>query len=139
MDAKSYFRNREGVIKKVIEVISESTGLEKEMIIPGSILFDDLTINSIDLVEILYNLEMEYDISLKISDLERDSRKEMDGKAFDIDNIITKEGLRVLEKRFPEIPKDKLVPGLTIYEIVQLVTVETLAKMVLARIEEKGK
>jgi hypothetical protein len=63
----------------------------------------------------------------------------MDGKLFEIDNIITKEGLLVLKNKFPEIPRDKLVPGLTTFEFVLLVTVETLAKMVLARIEEKGK
>jgi acyl carrier protein len=131
--------NREEVIKKVIDVICESTGFEKEIITPGSILFGELGINSIDLVELLYNLELEYDISLKISDLERDSGKEMDGKLFEIDNIITKEGLLVLKNKFPEIPRDKLVPGLTTFEFVLLVTVETLAKMVLARIEEKGK
>jgi acyl carrier protein len=125
------------IVEKVIDVIAESTGFEKEKISPSSTLFDELSINSIDMVDILYTLEMEYDISLKISDLERDSREEMEGKPFEIDNVITEEGLVVLAKKLPEIPKEKLVPGLTVNEIVKLITVETLARMVHIKIEGK--
>ena len=127
----------EEVIDKVIESISESTGMEKDIIRPDFTLFKELSINSIDILDILYTLEIEYDISLKISDLEKDSRKELDGKAFEIENVITPEGLEVLKKKLPEIPQEKLVPGLTVFEIIQLFTVETLAKMVLIKIEEK--
>jgi acyl carrier protein len=128
---------KDEIVEKVIDVIAESTGFEKEKISPSSTLFDELSINSIDMVDILYTLEMEYDISLKISDLERDSREEMEGKPFEIDNVITEEGLVVLAKKLPEIPKEKLVPGLTVNEIVKLITVETLARMVHIKIEGK--
>jgi len=126
---------KEEVIEKVIKIIAESTGLETEIIQPDSTLFNELPINSIDIVDILYSLEMEYDISLTLSDLEKQSREAMDGKPFEIDNVVTDEGLRVLAEKMPEIPAEQLIKGLTVNDIVKLFTVESLAKLVLYKLE----
>ena len=112
------------ILEKVIEVIADSTGIEKEEILPGSTLFTELGINSIDMLDVLFSLEMEYDISLNVSDIEQESRGEMGGVAFEVENIITKEGLEVLKRRMPEIPPDKFVDGMTINNIISLITVE---------------
>jgi len=127
--------NKKEVIEKVIEIIAESTGLETEIIRPDSTLFNELPINSIDLVDILYSLEMEYDISLKLSDLEKQSREAMEGKPFEIDNVVTDEGLKVLAEKMPEIPAERLIKGLTVTDIVKLFTVESLTKLVLYKLE----
>jgi acyl carrier protein len=126
---------KEEVIEKVIEVIAESTGTEAGEIRPDSTLFNELPINSIDIVDILYTLEMEYDISLKMSDLEKQSRQSMNGHPFEIDNVITDEGLKVLADKMPEIPAEKLVKGLTVNDIVKLFTVESLANMVINKLQ----
>jgi hypothetical protein len=99
-------------------------------------LFGDLTITSIDMVDILYMLETEFDVSLKISDIEMESRNELNGAPFEIDNVITPEGLQAIKKKVPEIPEEKLKPGLTIHEIANLMTVEILANMVLYKIQQ---
>jgi acyl carrier protein len=125
---------KEEVIEKVIEVIAESTGMEAHLIRPDSTLFNELPVNSIDIVDILYSLEMEYDISLKLSDLEKQSRDAMNGKPFEIDNVVTDEGLKVLAEKMPEIPASKMVKGLTVNDIMKLITVESLANMVIYKL-----
>ncbi|OFY67272.1 MAG: hypothetical protein A3H98_02120 [Bacteroidetes bacterium RIFCSPLOWO2_02_FULL_36_8] len=126
--------NEEIIFEKVKTAISNSCGIEKETILPESTLFNDLAITSIDIVDILYTLETEFNITLKISDLETESRNELKGVPFEIDNVITKEGLEVLKKRLPEISDEKLKPGITIYEIINLVTVRILCRMILFKI-----
>lgn len=129
---------KEEILEKVIKVIAESCGLDLRTIRPASTLFDELAVNSIDMVDILYTLEMEYDISLKISDLEKEARTELNGLPFEIDNVITDEGLKVLRNKLPEIPGEKMEKGLTVNGIIRLFTVETLTNMVMLKIQEKG-
>jgi len=129
--------DKQVVIEKVKAAISNSCGMEIDTIKPESTLFDDLAITSIDMVDILYMLETEFNISLKISDIENESRGELNGAPFEIDNVITAEGLDAIKRKVPEIPGDKLKPGLTIHEIVNLITVEILANMVLFKIQQQ--
>lgn len=125
------------VFEKVKLIIVDSCGIEAKDITLESTLFDDLSIDSIDMVDILYNVETEYDISLKIGDFEKDARKELKGKPYEIDNVVTPEGLKVLRKRMPEIPKEKLKPGITVHELLKLFTVRSLCKLILQKTNEK--
>jgi len=127
----------EDVHAKVVEAIADSCGIDETLITNEKTLFVDLEISSIDLVDIFYTLEMEYDISMKISDMENEAIKEMDGVPFEIDNIITTEGLEALKRKMPEINAEKLVQGLTVNDIINLITVESLYQLVVLKIEQK--
>ena len=61
----------EEIFEDVCDVIENSTGYKKEDINLEDTLFDKLEIDSIDLVDILFELETLYDIELKISDIEQ--------------------------------------------------------------------
>ena len=117
------------VLNFIIESISESSGLEVESINPGSTLFQDLCLTSIDMVEIFYMIEMEYDISLRASDFENDLRKDMDGEEFEIDNVITDKGLAAIRQKLPEINSDNLKQGLTVDQLIKFITVRALANL----------
>lgn len=129
--------NKEEIIEKIRQVIHESCGISLEEIKPDSTLFDELNIDSIDMVDILFNLERAYDIELKISEIERYSKQEMGDEPFEIDHIITPKGLEVLKRRLPEIDHSKVIEGITIHDIVKLINVTSLANMVLTQIERK--
>ena len=116
-------------------MITESCGFKESEVKMEYTLFNELGINSIDMLDILFTLEMEYNISLKVSDLEQQSRAEMNGVPFEIDNVITDEGLDVLRKKMPELSNKALRKGITVNDIIHLLTVESLANMVLFKIE----
>jgi len=122
------------VLNFVIESISESSGLEEDSIQPGNTLFKDLGLTSIDMVEIFYMIEMEYDISLKTSDFEKGIKKDMDGDDFEIDNIITTKGLAAIQKRLPDIKSEDIKPGLTVAQLVEFITVQALSDLVTLKI-----
>ncbi|MBT3243057.1 MAG: acyl carrier protein [Bacteroidetes bacterium] len=124
------------VLNFIIESISESSGLEVESINPGSTLFQDLCLTSIDMVEIFYMIEMEYDISLRASDFENDLRKDMDGEEFEIDNVITDKGLAAIRQKLPEINSDNLKQGLTVDQLIKFITVRALANLVTIKINQ---
>ena len=70
-------------------------------------------------------------------EISKESREEMEGKPFEIDTVITEEGLEILRKRMPEIPKENFKTGITINEIISLITVESLLNMVTRKLELK--
>ncbi len=124
------------IFEKVKDAISVSCGIDKETITPDSTLFNDLGITSIDLVDIMYTLENDFNITLNVSEIEIESRKEMDGEPFEVDNIITQKGLDVLKRKFPEMPEEKLIHGLTIYEIAYLINVSMLCSMISYKLKQ---
>jgi acyl carrier protein len=124
------------VFQEVRRSIAGSCGIPEALIVPKATLFEELRISSIDLVEILFTLESRFDVELKISDIESRSREELGDAPFEVQGVITPEGLQVLRRTVPEIPEERLVPGLTMYEIVNLITVEILCSMVRQKLTE---
>lgn len=128
---------KEEIFEKVKESIIESCGIEVGLIKPDATLFGKLYIDSIDMVDIMYSLEMEYDIELKVADINKEAMDELGNKPFEINNVITKEGIAALKKRIPGIPNDQLVEGVTVHELTKMITVEMLCNMVELKINAK--
>jgi len=128
--------NKKQVLNFVMESISESSGLEVEKIQPDNTLFNGLGLTSIDMVEIFYMLEMEYDISLRVSDFEKDIRKDMSGEVFEINNVITEQGLEAIKQKLPEINSSNIRSGLTVDQLMEFITVKSLANLVHAKINK---
>lgn len=125
------------ILKSVQEVIHQSSGVALDTIQPDATLFDDLAIDSIDMVDILFNLERKYGIELKISEIEQFSKAELGDEPFEVDQIITEKGLEVLKRNLPDLNATKLVHGITINDIIRLITVKTLAHLVQVQIDKK--
>jgi hypothetical protein len=89
------------------------------------------------MVDILFNLERKYGIELKISEIEQFSKAELGDEPFEIDQIITEKGLEVLKRNLPDLNATKLVHGITINDIIRLITVKTLAHLVQVQIDKK--
>ncbi len=125
------------IFTEVVQVIEDSIGTPKENIKLESTLFEELEVDSIDMIDILYDLESKYDVTLKVSDIELKAKEELGETPFDVDGVITKEGLDVLKKHMTEIDQNELTEGLTVHKLVQLFTVHSLCKIVLYKIENK--
>lgn len=127
----------EDIFKNVKQVIVDSIGVSEDEVKLETTLFEELEVDSIDMIDILYELESMYDVTLKVSDIENKAKDELGDIPFEIDGVITNEGLEVLKKYMTEVDENELVEGLTIHKLVQLFTVHSLCKMVQYRIENK--
>ena len=119
-----------------LELDNEQFQELKEDINLEDTLFDKLEIDSIDLVDILFELETLYDIELKISDIELKAKKELGDVQYEIDGVITAEGIESLKQHMSEINPEKLTEGLTINELIQLFSIHSLCKLVLLKLED---
>ncbi len=129
--------DKQQIFDTIKQAIADSCGIEPEKIKPESKIFDDLGMNSVDLVDVLYTVEMEYDISLKIRDFERMAQKMLGDKPYKINRRLTEDGAKILEQLQPEL-KGLVKPGMTDYEVIQLLTVESLVNMTLNKLKYEG-
>lgn len=125
----------EEIYKDVCQVIEDSIGTPADTIKMDDSLFDTLGVDSIDLVDILFELETKYNIELKISDIEVRAKIELGDKPSEIEGVLTKEGLEAISRHMPEVDPSKLKEGLTVHQLVQLFTVHSLCKIVKYRLE----
>ncbi|MEN9993381.1 MAG: hypothetical protein RL762_38 [Bacteroidota bacterium] len=127
----------EEIIEQIKRIIQQSCGIDPKVMHAKSTIFDELSIDSIDMVDILFQLERHYDIELKISEIEQQSKLEMGDEPFEVNQVITSKGLEVLRRRMPEIDPDKLTEGLTMFEVIKLINIQSLANMVTHQLAKK--
>lgn len=125
------------IFKDVCEVIESSTGINKNEIKLESTLFDELGVDSIDLVDILFELETLFDLELNISDIELKAKEELGDIPYEIDGVITEDGLKALRIHMTEIDSEKLEHGITIHQLIQFFSTHSLCKLVLYKMEMK--
>lgn len=130
--------NLDEIFKTVCGVIENSIGKPKESIKLEDTLFDTLGIDSIDMVDILYELETYYGMELKVSDIEARAKMDLGDIPYEVNGIITPEGLDVLRKYMTEIDPSEFKEGLTVHRLVQLFSVHSLCKIIQHRLEAKA-
>ncbi len=130
--------NMEEVFEKVSEVIVDASDVEADEISLDKRLIDDLDIDSIDMMELIYSIEKIYGVELEIGDFEGAMNREMNGVPFAKDNIITDEGLQKLRELMPEVDQTKIQPGLAVYNVPFLFTVESLCKLIMRKSAAKN-
>ena len=126
------------IFKNVCIIIENSTGRPKDSIKMEDTLFEELGIDSIDLVDILFELETLYNVELKVSDIEQRIREELGDVPYEIDGVITSEGLEAIRKHMTEVNPESIKEGLTVHRLIQLFSVHSLCKIVQYRIENLG-
>jgi acyl carrier protein len=112
------------VAKCVAEVLARQPGEVK----PGSRLMNDLGADSLDLVELMYLLEQEFDIQLSREDLSLSAQLGIPEEAIHDDEVLTPKALELLRQRFPG--SELLVDGILRKHLAALLTVEEVARAV---------
>jgi len=126
------------IFKEVCLIIEESCGIEATSIQLTDTLFNDLEIDSIDMVDILFEVETKYDISLKITDLKQRTDKESDEQPTEVEGKITAKGVTSILEEMPEIDIEKVHEGMTIDELIRLINVHSLCKIVKLKLDEQN-
>lgn len=123
------------IFDNVCQVIEKSIGKPKGSIKLEDTLFDSLGLDSIDLVDILFELETLYGVELKVNDIEHRIREELGEVPYEVNGIITKEGLDMIRQEMPELDPESIQEGLSVHRLIQLFSVQSLCKIVQYRIE----
>lgn len=118
----------------VQEAVADALGIDVDEALPEATLLGDLGAESIDLLDILFRVEKQSDVKIKVSDIAELLQGGIPDEEFaDEDDVINAVGLAQLKKSLPQIDVEELAGKLTADEVLTLFTVQNLTDLVTER------
>lgn len=129
--------NVAGVYPKVREIIADVLVIDEEKIALNSRLIVDLGAESIDFLDLVFQLEKEFKIKIPRGQLEKNARGDLAEDEFEKSGALTPKGLEALKNYLSEVPADQFKTNMKVNEIPMLFTVETFSKLIVAALNEQ--
>jgi acyl carrier protein len=119
---------RDEIFGKVRTVLVDSLGVDDDEVTPGASLVKDLGAESIDFLDIKFQLEQAF--GFKITDGELFPENVMQNPAFVKDGRVTPEGIATLKERLPHVDFSKFEASPELGRVAQVFTVDALVRFV---------
>ncbi|WP_133128763.1 acyl carrier protein [Legionella nagasakiensis] len=129
--------NVESVYPKVREIIADVLVIDEEEISLNSRLISDLGAESIDFLDLVFQLEKEFDIKIPRGQLEKNARGNLAEDEFEKGGVLTEKGVSALKDYLSEVPTEYFKTNMKVNEIPTLFTVETFCKLIVAAVKEQ--
>jgi len=130
--------NVDNVYPKVREIIADVLVIDEEEISLTSRLISDLGAESIDFLDLVFQLEKEFGIKIPRGQLEKNARGDLSPEEFEKGGVLTAKGMDALKDYLSEVPADHFKSPMKINEIPMLFTVETFCKLIVAAVADKN-
>ena len=128
----------ESVFPKVREIIADVLVIEESDVSLESRLIADLGAESIDFLDLVFQLEKEFSIKIPRGKLEKNARGELTEEEFEKSGVLTSKGLVALKAYLSEVPAEHFKDNMKVNEIPMLFTVETFCKLIVAAVSEQS-
>jgi len=125
------------IFPKVRDIIADVLVLDEDEVQPESRLISDLGAESIDFLDLVFQLEKEFKIKIPRGQLEQDSRGSLTAEEFESGGVVTEQGMAALKAYFSELPEENFAKAIKVNEIPMLFTVETFCQVVAKAIAAK--
>lgn len=129
--------NIDNVYPKVRTIIADVLVLDEQEVSLSSRLITDLGAESIDFLDLVFQLEKEFSIKIPRGQLEKNARGDLTEHEFEQGGVITPAGMEALKKYLSEVPVEFFKPSMKMSEIPLLFTVETFCKLIIAASAEQ--
>ena len=120
-------------LEKFYDCFVQSLGVSRADLSMDKRLLEDLGADSLDLLDLIFNLEQAFGISIPRGEFERRARERLGDKPFEVNGVITEEGLTALREGMPEAA-EHIKPGMRTHQIPMLFTVQSFYNMVSERL-----
>ena len=127
--------NVEHIYPKVREIIADVLVIDEDSVTLTSRLIADLGAESIDFLDLVFQLEKEFAIKIPRGQLEKNARGALSEQEFEQNGVLSPKGLAALQNYLTEVPESAFKANLKVNEIPMLFTVETFCKLVVAALE----
>ncbi|EHL29427.1 acyl carrier protein [Legionella drancourtii] len=125
------------VYPKVREIVADVLVIDEDDVSANSRLIADLGAESIDFLDLVFQLEKEFKIKIPRGQLEKNARGDLSEDEFEKGGALTAQGLQALQNYLSEVPADQFKANMKVNEIPMLFTVETFCKLVVSALNEQ--
>lgn len=122
----------DSVFPKVQEIVADVLVIDEDEVSLNSRLIADLGAESIDFLDLVFQLEKEFSIKIPRGQLEKNARGTLSEAEFEQGGVITDDGMKALQNYLNEVPAEHFKTNMKVNEIPTLFTVETFCKLIVA-------
>jgi acyl carrier protein len=126
------------VYPRVAKIISEVLVIDESKIAMTKRLIADLGAESIDLLDLIFQLEREFKIKVPLRQIEKEARGTLSDAEFEQNGVVTAEGMKTLSQHLTEVPAEFFKANLKVNEIPTLFTVGTFCKIVVNAVAKQN-
>ncbi|HBB53805.1 MAG TPA: acyl carrier protein [Legionellales bacterium] len=130
--------NNQEIFNKVKDIIVDVLVIDEDKVQPASRLIVDLGAESIDFLDLVFQLEKEFSIKIPRGQLEKNARGDLTEAEFEQNGVLTEKGLVALKSYLVEVPQEYFKASMKTSEIPMLFTVETFCKLVDSALKAKA-
>jgi len=116
---------QEEIFEKVRDTLVDALGVDDDEVTPESTLFGDLGAESIDILDIVFRLEKNFNIKIPRGELIPENLTSADSN-FVQNGTVTSDGIAELRKRMPHANVDKLAADPKVENIQDLITAQMI-------------
>jgi acyl carrier protein len=117
---------------QVRQIVADALGKPHDDVTISSSLMEDLGAESLDFLDIVFQLEQTFGIEITRGEMERAAKGDMSDEDFAPGGVISEAGLTRLRELMPEAGA-RITPGLRPRQILSLFTVQTFVNLVTAK------
>ncbi len=125
------------VFDRLRPLIYQITGVSEDRILMESVLVEDLGAESLDLLDLSFLMEEAFGVTLQADEFERQARATIPGGVYERDGLLTEEAIERLRAALPEVPPDKLQPGLPKLALPRVLNVAVFVHLIQRKLAEK--
>ena len=122
----------------VHQVFQDAFELDPDEVEFSSKLIEDLEAESIDFLDITFNLEKNFPIKIPRGGIEKAAREGSEGDGLNPDGTLTFKALEALKEAMPEVPPAEFVEGLKPADVPNLFRVGTFYNLVIKLLAENN-
>jgi len=128
---------RDDIVAGVCECVAEVVDADPSGVAESQRIIDDLGADSLDLLDLVFQLEQRFRIKITPRDIERRAQRELGETPLEVDGVYTPEALAQLRKALPEVPPEELPDGMKSAVLPRRFRVATFANLVSRIMEEQ--
>lgn len=127
---------KESIFAAVAEVLVESLAVDEDEVARDATLVDDLGAESIDLLEIVFNLEKKFGIKIDRNELIHEDL--FNNPEYVVDGKMTPKGLEILEERLPNTNLEAFKANPLVQNMTKILTVQDICNIVEQKLNESN-
>ena len=126
------------IVEQLKPLLVEVLGVSPEAIRMESVLVADLGAESIDLLDLSFQIEEKFNIAIEANEIEREARKRLPHGVYANDGCLTEEALAEIRRSLPELDASKLVKGLRKVDLPSLLTVSFFVRLIARKLATRA-
>lgn len=126
------------IFEELKPLLVNALGVAPEKIRMESVLVSDLGAESIDLLDLSFQIEDKFGVSIEGNELEREAKQRLANGVYEKDGFLTEEALAEIRNSAPGLDPSKLVPGLRKADLPSLLTVGFFVHLISRKLAMKA-